>query len=158
MTSSYLTSDHVNYILNKFYSQKVMFSEDRFVLKDTTSFTLAYIKYILYNYDWNWDEISYDISTKLLLKNVQNIFIRLDYDILLQEGDKNSFYIYKGHSGHLVTNPHLIASHFKVLKHVSQSTIKEYCVEETNNKTITFPDSAHLIIKKILSTNISIIY
>lgn len=78
--------------------------------------------------------------------------------MLLQEGDKNSYYIYKGHSGHLVANPQLIASHFKPLNQINQSTIKNFCIEEANNKTINFPDSVHLNIKKILSTNISIIY
>ena len=61
--------------------------------------------------------------------------------MLLQEGDKNSYYMYKGHSGHLVANPQLIASHFKPLNQINQSTIKNYCIEEANNKTINFPDN-----------------
>lgn len=155
---SYLSSDNVDYLLKLHYSKKKLYSEDKFVLKDKTTFTLAHIKFILNHYPWNWDEISYDLFSRLLLKSVSSIFIRIDYDILLQEGDKNSFYIYRGHSGHLVTTPHLIASHFKVLNQVSQSTIKAFCLEETNNKIVDFSDSKHLIVRKILSTNISIVY
>ena len=140
------------------YNKNILYSEDRYVLKDKSSFTLSLIKYILHNYNWTWEEISFDLFNRLIKKSVTSIFIRLDYDILLQEKDINSFYIYKGHSGHLVTDPHSIATHFKVLNQISQSSIQEYCIEETNNKSIEFPDSKHLIVKQILSTNISIIY
>lgn len=158
MSHQYLTEDLVKYILNLQYNKNLYFSEDRYVLQDKTTFTLSYIKYILNSYNWNWDEISYDIFNRLLIKSLTAIYIRIDYDILLQENDKNSFYIYKGHSGHLVTDPHLIASHFKVINPISLSAIKNFCVDETNKQNVEFPNSAHLIVKKILSTNISIIY
>ena len=76
MADSYLTEENVTFILKKHYHNKSTYSEDRFVLKDKLTFTLAYIKYNLTKIDWNWDAISHDIIRRLLLKSVTSIFIR----------------------------------------------------------------------------------
>lgn len=156
----YLTQLEVDYILKKHYNNNIYHSKDTFIVSNNsnTKLTMLFTKYILLNYTWDIESLSKNVYEQLLKRKTVSCFIKTDIDLLLQEKDKNSFYIYRGHAGHLVFDPHSIVNNFTPLYVINYNSIKDFCNKNIN---MTIPknmiSSAHLIINKVLSYNISII-
>lgn len=141
----------------------------KFVYDDRTLY-LLYFKFHLFKMSWSFSEITTEIFNRLKQiymsctkkrKKMKNLSLSVDYDLILKERDKESYYIYRGGLNSIFYNP-------TEAKSVKLSTLSKesiyLAISEYENVdfkqllTEYCPTSQNVEIHKLLSINISAIY
>ena len=140
-----------------------------FVYDDRTLY-LLYCKFHLFKTNWSFSEITTEIFNRLKQihmsctrhkKEMRNLSLSVDYDLVLKEKDKESYYIFRGGLNSIFYNP-------TETKSVKLSTLSKESIylaiseyENVDFKTLLTeycPTSQNVEILKLLSINISAIY